>query len=133
MRHPLVSQSRSRGKEKRAERGEALHTRERRATSDERRATEDEDTDVRRETRVQGVLGSRGAAHVRHGVEQVRRERRMNEMNDDIDIDIDIDRSGRRRLRAHSQPADGVRSLARSLARSPKATLGWMRVMNAID
>ena len=55
----------------------------------------------------------------------------MNEMNDDIDIDIDIDidRSGRRRLGAHSQPADGVRSLARS----PKATLGWMRVMNAID
>ena len=54
----------------------------------------------------------------------------MNEMNDDI---IDIDRPGRRRLRAHRQPADGVRSLARSLARSPKATLGWMRVMNAID
>ena len=42
------------------------------ATHTGRRTTDDEDTDVRHETRVQGVLGSRGAAHVRQGVEQVR-------------------------------------------------------------
>lgn len=57
---------------------------------------EDEDTDVRRETRVQGVLGSRGAAHVRHGVEQVRRATDANGWMDgrtrfdDDDIDIII-------------------------------------------
>lgn len=69
---------------------------------DGRRTTDDEDTDVRHETRVQGVLGTRGAAHVRHGVEQVR-DTSATTTGTTTTSSFIIIIDGRRRLRALSR------------------------------